>query len=74
MRDGEVEFEHKRKRGQKVLEGVTVEDTRWMGNLLARLSDTQLADAFRAGGFNDTETAIYVGTMRERIRQLQALD
>jgi hypothetical protein len=45
-----------------------------MGNLLARLSDKQLADAFRAGGFNASETEIYVSTMRKRISELQRLD
>jgi hypothetical protein len=74
VRDGEVVFNHERKRGKKVLKGVTVKNARWMGNLLARLSDNQLADAFRAGGFNDSETAIYVRTMRDRIGQLQKLD
>ena len=72
--DGEVIFNHKRKRGEKVVKGVTVENARWMGNLLGRLSDKQLADAFRAGGFSDSETAIYVSTMRDRIGQLQKLN
>jgi hypothetical protein len=44
-----------------------------MGNLLAQLSDKQLADAFRAAGFNDSEVSLYVRTLRERIRQLQNL-
>lgn len=74
VRNGEVVFNHERKRGRRVLKGVTVENARWMGNLLARLSDKQLTDAFRSGGFNDSETAIYVRTMRERITQLQELD
>jgi hypothetical protein len=74
VRDGEVIFNHERRRGKKVVKGVTVENARWMGNLLARLSDSQLADAFRAGGFNDSETAIYVRTMRDRISQLQKLN
>jgi hypothetical protein len=74
VRDGEVVFNHERKRGKRVLKGITVENARWMGNLLARLSDKQLSDAFRAGGFNDSETAVYVRTMRERIRELQELN
>ena len=73
VKDGEVVFNHERKRGKKVVKGVSVENARWMGNLLARLSDKQLADAFRAGGFNDSETAIYVRTMRSRITELQNL-
>ena len=74
MQDGEVVFNHERKRGKRVVKGVTVDNARWMGNLLARLSDKQLADAFRAGGFSDSETEIYVRTMRTRISELQRLD
>ena len=74
VRDGEVVFNHERKRGKEVVKGVSVESARWIGNLLARLSEKQLGDAFRAGGFNESETAIYVRTMRERIGQLQNLD
>jgi hypothetical protein len=44
-----------------------------MGNLLARLSDKQLSDAFRAGGFDESETAIYIATIRKRIERLQKL-
>ncbi len=74
VRDGEVVFNHERKRGRSVVKGVTVGNARWMGNLLARLSDKQLADAFRAGGFNASETEVYVSTMRKRISELQRLD
>ena len=74
VRDGEVIFHVKHKRAISILKGVRVEHARWMGNLLARLSDKQLMDAFRAGGFNDSEVAIYVRIMRERIRQLQVLE
>jgi len=44
-----------------------------MGNLLARLSDQQLSDAFRAGGFDQTETTIYLRALHDRINQLQSL-
>jgi hypothetical protein len=74
VRDGEVVFNHERKRGKRVLKGITVENARWIGGLLARLSDQQLADAFRAGGFDESETAVYVRTIRERIRELQQLN
>jgi hypothetical protein len=74
VRNGEVRFRMQRRRASRALRGVRVESARWMGDLLARLSDKQLADAFRAGGFDDDETAIYIRAMRERIRQLQSLD
>jgi hypothetical protein len=67
-----VQFHYEGK-NKEVLEGVSVENARWMGNLLGRLSDKQLGDAFRAGGFTDNETATYVQAMRGRINQLKAL-
>jgi hypothetical protein len=72
VKDGHVVFHYKGK-DPKVLEGVTVENARWMGDLLGRLSDKQLGDAFRAGGFTDTEVATYVKAMRNRINQLKNL-
>ena len=31
---------------------ITVENARWMGSVLAQLSDEQLRDAFRAAGYD----------------------
>jgi hypothetical protein len=42
-----------------------------MSGLLTRLSDKQLADAFRAGGYDGPENAIYVAALRSRINRLQ---
>lgn len=70
---GLVSFHNKRQRACRALEGVRVENARWMGNLLARLSDKQLSDAFRAGGFDEAETAVYLRALRDRISQLQSL-
>ena len=72
VQNGKVIFHYEGKNG-KVLEGVSVEDARWMGELLSRLSDKQLSDAFRAGGFTDSEVSIYVRAMRNRINQLKNL-
>ncbi|HXG93510.1 MAG TPA: hypothetical protein VNN73_14270 [Blastocatellia bacterium] len=73
VREGEVIFHWNRSFGRDALRGVMVESARWMGDLLARLSDKQLSDAFRAGGFDDEDIAIYVRAIRERIRELQSL-
>jgi hypothetical protein len=70
--NGHVVFNYKGK-DPKALEGVTVENARWMGNLLGRLSDKQLSDAFRAGGFSDWEVTTYVRTVRARINELKNL-
>ncbi|MGH9849990.1 MAG: hypothetical protein ACREBD_09030 [Blastocatellia bacterium] len=73
VEDGEVIFHHRRSRGRRMLKDIPVSSARWMGGLLGRLSDKQLADAVRAGGFNPDETALYVRALRERIKQLQTL-
>jgi hypothetical protein len=74
VRDGKVVFHFERSRGRSILKDVPVSHARWMGNLLGRLSDTQLTDAFRAGGFTNSEATVYVRTLRARINQLQNLD
>jgi hypothetical protein len=70
---GEVRFHMQRRRANRALKDVKVENARWMGDLMARLSDKQIGDAFRAGGFDESETAVYVRALRDRIRQLQEL-
>lgn len=72
VRNGQVVFHYKGK-DKKALEGITVENARWMGNLLGRLSDKQLSDAMRAGGFSDAEVGTYVRATRDRINQLRNL-
>jgi hypothetical protein len=70
---GVVSFHNKRARASRALTGVNVENARWIGEILARLSDKQLSDAFRAGHFTDEEVRIYVNALRDRIRELQSL-
>jgi hypothetical protein len=72
VRDGKVLFHYKGK-NPAALADVSVDNARWMGDLLARLSDKQLGDAFRAGGFSDADVQIYSRAVRGRIRQLQNL-
>ena len=72
VRNGQVVFHYKGK-DPKALEGVTVENARWMGELLGRLSDKQLSDALRSGGFSDTEIATYQRALHDRINQLRSL-
>ena len=52
------------------MQGITVDDARWIGSLLSRLSDAQLADAFRAGNFTSEEIQMLVAATRSRINQL----
>ncbi|HZG50543.1 MAG TPA: hypothetical protein VEZ40_00285 [Pyrinomonadaceae bacterium] len=62
--DGRIDFEFSgKKRG--MYNDITVEQAQWIGQLLARLSDRQLADAFRA--------ANYSRAVRARINELARL-
>lgn len=71
-RDGTVRFHYSGKDAPAV-KGIPVETARWMGNMLGRLSEKQLTDAFRAGGYTDSEISTLVRAIQERIRELQNL-
>ena len=49
-------------------------DVQWIGELLARLSDQQLADTFRGAGFTRAEVDGFSQKMRERITELNRLN
>lgn len=48
-------------------------DAKWIGSLLAQLSDDQLKDAFRAAGYSDQEVGDYAAAVRSRIQELNSL-
>jgi hypothetical protein len=52
---------------------ISVEDARWVGELLSRLSDRQLADAFRAANYTPEEIRALTEVVRSRINALAAL-
>jgi hypothetical protein len=60
-------------KNQKLFEGVTVEDAKWMGSWLSRLSDEQIKDAFRAANYQPEEVNQLAGAVRERINALSKL-
>jgi hypothetical protein len=72
VQNGAVIF-HYRGKDRGALRGISVEHARWMGNLLAQLSDDQLSDAFRAAGWGNTDVATLRQATRSRIQQLQNL-
>jgi hypothetical protein len=49
-------------------------DVQWIAQLLARLSDQQLADTFRGAGFTAPEVDGFSRKMRERITELNRLN
>jgi hypothetical protein len=70
--NGEVDFYYKAK-GKELLKGISVEDARWIGALLARLSDRQISDAFRAANYSPSQVRLMTRAIRSRIQQLNNL-
>ncbi len=66
---GRVKFAYSGK-NSALFKGNTVADARWIGDLLSRLSDQQLTDAFRAANFDAEEIQMLVSAARARINQL----
>jgi len=70
VEDGEVELAYKGK-NRGVFKGFTVEDARWLANLLSQLSDKQIGDAFRAANYNEEEVATFTAAVKSKIVELQ---
>jgi hypothetical protein len=58
---------------EKAMRRIPLPNARWIGELLSRLSDEQLHDAFRAAGYDDATREGFVKTLRERIKALASL-
>jgi hypothetical protein len=56
-----------------VEDDITVDDVLWTCRRLAKLSDRQWRDAFRAGGYSDAEVGAYVEHMKRKVREGLAL-
>ena len=67
-----IDFSYSGK-NQKIFEGLTVADARWLSNMLKRLSDDQIKDAFRAAHYSAEEVDLLAGAFRERINALAKL-
>jgi hypothetical protein len=58
---------------QKIVDTVTVNDVVWTCRLMARVSDEQWHDAFRAGGFAPGDQQRYIEKLKSKIRDGLAL-
>ena len=72
VEDGRVRFEFKSHR-KELLRPVGPDDVKWVCGLLAKLSDRQLMDAFKAAGYSEQVAARYVRKIGEKVRQGVAL-
>ena len=72
VRDGRVRFDY-HGRHRELLADLAPSDVVWTCSLMARLSDRQLDDAFRAGGYAPAERARFVKKIKDKIAQGLAL-
>jgi hypothetical protein len=64
-----IDFHYSGK-NKAIFEGITVEEARWIGTWLGKLSDEQLKDAFRAANYSAEDVDAMAQTVRERINLL----
>ena len=57
-------------KSKKLFDNITVSDAKWIGTLLARLSDEQIKDAFRAANYPPEDVEALSTAVRERIAAL----
>ena len=53
-----------------LFKNITLADAKWLADLLARLSDRQVADAFRASNYSPSEVRMLTEAVRRRINEL----
>ena len=58
---------------KQVFANITVADARWLSNLLRRLSDEQIKDAFRAANYSADDVDALARAFRQRINDLAAV-
>jgi hypothetical protein len=58
---------------ERAMKTITVANARWMGSVLAQLSDEQLRDAFRAAGYDAATMDGFIKVIRARIAELNGL-
>jgi hypothetical protein len=69
VENGMIDFDFKGK-GRSLMDDITVAQGRWLAARLARLSDQQLDDAFRAANYNAEEIKLLRQGVRERTAEL----
>jgi hypothetical protein len=60
-------------KNSRMMQDISVEDAKWLGEILSRLSDRQIEDAFRAANYGPEEVGMLAKAVRARIDELTAL-
>ena len=71
--NGETIAFHYSGKNKKLFDNISIADSRWLSNLLGRLSDEQIKDAFRAANYSAADVEELSSAFRERINTLAAL-
>jgi len=72
VKHGNVFLFYKGKR-QDLFDDIRVAEARWLASLLAKLSDRQIGDAFRAANYTPAEVGVLTATVRSRINELRSI-
>ena len=62
-----------RTRIEAITKAIPRADAKWLGRRLSLLSDAQIGDGFRAGGYTADEVLVYMQAFRRRLAALSAL-
>lgn len=73
VRDGYVDFAYRGWYQAFVRDRITPDDVVWASSQLARLTDNQWQDAFRAGGYEPEVAGRFIRKLREKVREGLAL-
>jgi hypothetical protein len=60
-------------RQREIFKNISVDDAKWLGSLLARLSPEQIRDAFRAANYSPADQQVLTNAVLNRIDQLSRL-
>jgi hypothetical protein len=72
VKNGRVDFHYNGKE-RGLFKDITIAQAVWIGDWLARLSERQIADAFRAANYRPDEVRILTAAVKSRINELSAL-
>src|SRR5882762_6191924 len=69
VKDDRVDF-HYRTKQKELFKNITADQAQWMSGWLSRLSDRQIADAFRAANYSPEEVRLMRQAVRSRTNEL----
>ncbi|HEX8353958.1 MAG TPA: hypothetical protein VF611_13715 [Pyrinomonadaceae bacterium] len=72
VKGGQVYLFYKGKR-QDLFDDIRVEEVRWIANLLSKLSERQIQDAFRAANYTPEEVRLLAQSVKSRIDELASV-